>query len=367
MSILVKGKVLGDWLRSEAAGQRSRAVKTVLSGENIKCGDICFADADGKMSALDATGNETHLYTLTGTPTAGTFAESLWNPSGYWCRTKNIPFGESQANVIKALNQALIGADSGAVTSVVTGAGTAITAMTVVFSGTNYASKTFPLGQMDVSGLTTTTACVTTRSVAAGAARNEVQTVVFGAAATGGTVKVGVRMPQTGKPVAEWPLVMSDAAAWNATDATFLAAVQAALDDICGSNGIVVTARSAVDTDLGLVFTFSGTGFASKAHPFLVIDTSALTSVTTNTITRTTSGGYAGDREGNKAVAIAMEDVDASSADASGLFLVRDAVVDKDALGYGGGYPSSCVSALEEVGIVAHSQSGYASLPGSGW
>jgi hypothetical protein len=367
MSVLVKGKTLGDWLRSEAPGYRSRAVKTVLSGESIKCGAICFADSDGKMSALDATGNETHTYTLTGTPTAGTFAITLWHPSGYWVRTEDIPYKESQANVIIALNQALIGANSGAVTSVVTGAGTAITAMTVVFSGTNYASKMFPLGQMDVTKLTTTTACVTTRSTPAGAARDEVQTVDFGAAATGGSIKIGIAIPDSTKPQSDWQRVFTDAASWNATDATYLAAIQAALDSLLGSDAIVVSAKAATDTDIALVFTFSGTNYSGIAHPFLTIDTAALTSVTTAVITRTTSGGYAGNRIGNKAVAVAMEDVDASSADTSGLFLVRDAVVDGDMLGYGGGYPSSCLSALEEVGIVAHAESGYAALPGSGW
>lgn len=362
MSILVKPLVPGDWLRSEAQNRRSREVKTVLSGQVIKCGQVVVKNSDGKMIAVAATGNETHTITFTGTSTAGTFRVSMWHPDGYWVQTADIPYNESQANVIIALNQALIQANSGAVTSSVTGAGTAISAMTIVYSGTGFASKVFPKAQVDFSNATGYTAVAVTRSTSAGAARNEVQTITFGAAATGGTFKLGIAIPDTTLPIEQWAVVWTDTIAWSATDATLLGNINTALDSLLGASKIVATAIAATDTDLGFVLTFSGTNYLGIAHPAVQVDAAAYTSVTTSVVTRTTSGGVAGNRVGNKAYGIAYEAVDASLADTTGLFITREAVVDKDMVILAGGDPDAVETALLERGIQMLTESAYRML-----
>lgn len=353
MAIKVRPLVPGDWLRSEALNQRSRKVLTVLSGQVIKCGQVVVQDSSSKAKAVSATGNEIHTFTATGTPTSGTFRISVWHYLGYWVQTTAIPFDCSEAVAQAAVNQALLAADSGAVTVTLTGEGTAVTAAVITFSGTNYASKSFPIGQIDFSDAPGITAFPGTRSTSAGAAQNEVQKALFGAAATAGTVRFGVAVPQTGLPIDRWPIVWTDTAAWSATDATYLSNINTALDAVLGAGSVVATAIAATDTDLGFVFTFSGTGFLGIAHPFIQVDTTELTGVTTVVMSRTTAGGVAGNREGNKAVAIAFEAVDATAGDTSGLFLVREAVIDKDAIIYGGGDPDACITALEELSILA--------------
>jgi hypothetical protein len=113
---------------------------------------------------------------------------------------------------------------------------------------------------------------------------NEVQRVTFAIASTGGNVALEFTDPTTGGQVITGP------AAWSATDATYLAAINAVLDLATGvSGGIVATAASATDTDLGFVLTFSGTGYAGKAHDLVKVITLP-TSSTSSTVTRTTTG-----------------------------------------------------------------------------
>lgn len=86
---------------------------------------------------------------------------------------------------------------------------------------------------------------------------NEVQTVTFNAAATGGNYQFRV-------PNADGTMEVTSPIAWNTTDATLLSNIQAALDASTGvANGIVV---SGATPDTALVFTFSGTGYASNTY-----------------------------------------------------------------------------------------------------
>lgn len=86
---------------------------------------------------------------------------------------------------------------------------------------------------------------------------NEVQTITFNAAATGGNIALRV-------PMADGTMEVTALAAWNATDATYLAAIQTALDNATGvANGIVVSGAA---PDTALTFTFSGTGYAGLNH-----------------------------------------------------------------------------------------------------
>jgi len=351
MSLKVESRKIGDFLKFEENNNYCRAVKTALSGQTLVCGQVCSSSAAGKKQVLVGTGNETHTYTMVAVPTSGTFKFRLWHSGGYWVETAAIAYNAANTVIAAACN-AVLG------TSAVACTGTAATTMALAFSGSGYAAKYQPIGSMDIQDSFPTLSFTVSRSVAAGVARNEVQTVDFGAAATGGTVKFGVHIPQTGiPPSGEWPVVWTDTAAWSATDATYLAAIQAVLDQVCGANGIVVTAKAATDTDLALVFTFSGTGFLGIAHPVLDIDTSALTSVTTSTWTRTTPGGAVGAQLTALADSIALEAIDASAADKTGLFLVRGpAIVDADELVYGGGDPTAVAASLLAIGIIVQSE-----------
>jgi hypothetical protein len=112
---------------------------------------------------------------------------------------------------------------------------------------------------------------------------NEVQTIAFGAAATAGTFKIGFTL-------ASGAVVWTDTIAWSATDATFLSNMNAAIDNVLGAGLVVATAIPATDTDLGFVLTFSGAGYTALPQSLVAIDAAALTSVTTVTVTRTTTG-----------------------------------------------------------------------------
>lgn len=348
MAAQAMGTQAHDWLKAELPGGMSREAKTALSGQTLKNGQICITDANGKRKVVAATGNETHTYTFTGTPTAGTFRVTLWHKDGYWVETTDIAFDASEA-VFDAAVEAVLG--TSAVTGTLTGEGSGITVLNIVFGGTGYASLTQPEGFVDWSKLVGVTASAFARATSAGAAKNEVQTFDFGAAATAGTIKIGVT-------TAAGSLVWTDTAAWSATDATFLSNINAVLDQIAGTGGIVATAKAATDTDSALVFTFSGTGYAALAQPALQLDTSALTSVTTVTFTRTTAGGKAGNQVGNKASCVAYDALDASAADVEGVFITRDARVDRGSLYFGGGDPDGCIAALAEVGIIVETSAG---------
>lgn len=90
---------------------------------------------------------------------------------------------------------------------------------------------------------------------------NEVQTVNLVTAGTAGNLRLIVPKP-------DGTLALTPNIAWNATDATLLSNANTALDTATGvAGGIVATAIAATDTDLGMVLTFSGTGYAGLTGP----------------------------------------------------------------------------------------------------
>lgn len=156
------------------------------------------------------------------------------------------------------------------------------------------ASGTFKLTGPPTAAGTVRTSTITYSAVAAAGGGNrdititapgvdEVQTVIFGAAATGGTFKIGFTL-------SSGAVVWTDTIAWSDADATFLASMNTAIGNILGASLVVATARPAVDTDLGFVLTFSGAGYTALPQSLVAIDVSALTSVSTATVTRTTTG-----------------------------------------------------------------------------
>lgn len=88
---------------------------------------------------------------------------------------------------------------------------------------------------------------------------NQVETITMDVASTAGNLKL--RIQKTDGTFATTANI-----AWNATDATYLAAINTQLDASTGvSGGIVATATSGVDPDSGFTLTYSGTGYAGKS------------------------------------------------------------------------------------------------------
>lgn len=130
------------------------------------------------------------------------------------------------------------------------------------------------------SAVNQTTGVVTSTA----AAVNEVQRVDMNIASTGGNVQITFTDATTGARVP------TASAAWSATDATYLANINSALDTATGvSGGIVATAIPSTDTDLGFILTFSGGTYAGKPWPLVNINLLP-TSSTNAKISETTAG-----------------------------------------------------------------------------
>lgn len=104
---------------------------------------------------------------------------------------------------------------------------------------------------------------------------NQVEKITMDAASTGGNIRLTIQKP-------DGTFATTANAAWNATDATYLAAINTQLDASSGVvGGIVATATAGVDPDSGFTLTYSGTGYAglpwSRAgvHTFPTTSTAA--------------------------------------------------------------------------------------------
>lgn len=147
---------------------------------------------------------------------------------------------------------------------------------TLKVTGPPAASGTVRTLTYTYSAVNTSTGAITVTALGA----NEVQTLTFNAAATGGNIALRV-------PNADGTMEVTALAAWNATDATYLAAIQTALDNATGvANGIVVSGAA---PDTALTFTFSGTGFAGNTYNLIEVVTYPTTPTHYSTV-RTTSG-----------------------------------------------------------------------------
>lgn len=348
MSLKVEGRRLGDFLKSEAPSGLSRELFTVLSGQVLKAGHVCTTSSAGKKQAISATGNETHTYTFTGTPTAGSFTLTLWHKDGYWVTTAAIAYSASDATLDAAIETVL---GTSAVTATATGAGTAITAISIVFGGTGYTNIVQPLGTCNWQGVTGWTACAVARGTSAGAARNEVHTITLSGAMTAGVYPLVIFTP-TGVPLTIDVAWNTD---WTTTMADINTAITAAATAWYGaaSVGAVMTGTATAQ-----VLTYSGVGFTGLAIPDLaIVTTSGITGATSASVAQTTSGGLSGNRTGAMADSICIAAVDASAGDVTNCqFVVRDAVVDADQLYYGGADPTGSATALKALGVIARSE-----------
>lgn len=121
-------------------------------------------------------------------------------------------------------------------------------------AGTNVVRQTV----VTYSGVDTSNGNVT---VTALGARNQIDRIQFNASATGGNLQLTVQL-------ANGNFVTTANIAWNATDATYLASINSALDTATGVSGaIVASAVPGIDTDNAIQLTYSGTGYANR--PFV--------------------------------------------------------------------------------------------------
>lgn len=108
---------------------------------------------------------------------------------------------------------------------------------------------------------------------------NQVQQFVFGTAATGGNLKLTVQIPAG-------TFVTTANAAWNVTDATYIAAVQSALDTATGITGGIVVAAVGAGASTGFTLTYAGGAYAGQNWAMVqvaLLPTSATAPVYTQT------------------------------------------------------------------------------------
>lgn len=130
---------------------------------------------------------------------------------------------------------------------------------------------------------------------------NQQEDVRFTVAATGGNVQLNVQK-------VDGTRATTANIAWNATDATFLASINSALDTTTGVvGGIVATAIAATDTDLGFTLTYSGTGFAGETFAPAIVALLPTSAVAAYTVPRTTAvsgafvvGSFVGPTDGSQ-------------------------------------------------------------------
>jgi hypothetical protein len=127
----------------------------------------------------------------------------------------------------------------------------------ITLTGPPAANGTARSSVVPYSAVNTTTGVVTITAQGA----NQAEDVRTNPAATGGNIQLNVSKPDGTR-------VTTANAAWSATDATYIAAIQAALDTATGVvGGIVVSAIAATDADLGFTLTYSGAGYAGLSWP----------------------------------------------------------------------------------------------------
>lgn len=187
----------------------------------------------------------------------------------------------------------MAGAMTGAATTVSVSAAQAVEMVrrngsavgTFKFTGPPAANGTVRTLSASVSAIDQATGALTFTALGV----NQVERIRFNIASTGGNLQLNVAKP-------DGTFVTTANAAWNATDATYLASINSALDTATGVvGGIVATAISATDTDLGITLTYSGTGYAGlswRRAEVVVIPTSS-TEALYEPVTTAVNGAFA--------------------------------------------------------------------------
>lgn len=200
----------------------------------------------------------------------------------------------------------------GATTAAITGAGTSFTVSaaqaaeivrrigatgTLTLMGPPAASGVGRQLTATYSAVNQTTGVVTITALGV----NQVENINFNLASTAGNLQLTIQKP-------DGTFATTGNIAWNATDATYIASMNTALDTATGVvGGIVASAIPTVDTDLGLRLTYSGTGYAglpwTRAQVALFPTTSTLayyTPITTAVNGAFAAGSLVGDTDGSQ-------------------------------------------------------------------
>jgi len=251
-------------------------------------------------------GDEVQTFVADAASSAGSYTILLQKPDGTTVRTASIAYDDTLAACQTAITLAL-GAVAGWVAST---AGSAVPFsagpidLVLTASGTGYLKTDFPMCSVDpdsLTGVTTITGTQTTRGIpvagtitvtAVGAAADTVQTITVGGTSSGGTIKLGFR--DVADPAGE--IKWTDTIAWSATEATMTTSGQTALDNLLGSN-VVVLSTIADSASLVMVLTWSGTGATELAQEEVHVDTSALTGASTVAVVMTTAGVTASEND----------------------------------------------------------------------
>lgn len=180
--------------------------------------------------------------------------------------------------------------------------------------------------------------------VACAAAADEVQLLNIAGTITGGTFKIGITLPQSdiNKP---GTVIWTDTIAWNATFATVITNINAALDNAFGSGLIVATGTAWTAISL----TFSGAGWTEIPIELVDLDCAALTGADVPVVTRTTAGHAAG----GDATHVALETVTGDGTLTCLTIARGPCVLDQNRLTVPTGGLANVVAALKALGIVA--------------
>lgn len=250
-------------------------------------------------------GDEVQTFTSNADSTAGTYRVKLSRPDGTFIYTATIAHGAATATVQTAIDTALGAANlwvatSGGTTPFSGGPDTLI----LTASGTGYTNTDLAMCEIDISSLTSVTSTTdvqTTRGIpvagtitvtAVGAAADTIQTITVGGTSASGSIKFGFRDVADPDGEVKW----TDTADWSATEATMTSNIQTVLDDLLGSNVVVIT--TIADTaSLVMVLTWSGTGSTELAQEEVHVDTSALGGASTVAVVMTTAGVTASEND----------------------------------------------------------------------
>lgn len=333
MALQTETTLVHDIVKFEEDARYSREEILVDESQTLVMGEVCRAGAGDRKVTLTTAVDEVQTIGITGTLTAGSFALSFVDLDGSIQTTDPIAFD--------AITSAIqTGVDSALGASIVTVAGTAITAMTFTFDGIGYAGLPQAPIVVDGTGLTgeeDIDVVITTPGGSGVGPANEVQTIAIVGTLTAGSYTI--KLPD------EDGDVQTVTVQWD--DAT--SNVQTALDGAFGTNAIV--AGGTVHTAQTL--TFSGVGFNRRPQPMAILDVTGLTGNTSDAVTETTAGGPGGTGKADSVCLKALTTASGAKTTKT-LFLVRHAIVHRAKLVVtAGAVENDVVDALAELGILA--------------
>lgn len=209
---------------------------------------------------------------------SGKYANSVWGSTAGALSATGTTFTVSAASAAEIVRQ--LGGSSG----------------TLSLTGPAVASGTARTLSVTVSGVNTSTGVVTITNPSVA----QVEQFRFGTAATGGNLQLTIQKP-------DGTFATTGNVAWNATDATFIASLNTALDTASGVAGaIVASAISGVDPDFGFVLTYAVGSYptGATAAAVAVLPTGATSPVYTRTTTavdgRFVAGSLVGGTDGSQ-------------------------------------------------------------------